>query len=64
MRTTSRAVFVFYELESAKTHFESIEDKQPSDERLADARDELHRFGRLDKADDTGKNAEHASIRA
>ncbi len=64
MGTTRRAAFVFCEFESSKTHFKRIEDEQPPDERLADTRDKLHRFSCLDKTDDAGKNAEHASIRA
>ena len=33
-------------------------------QRLADAEDQLHRLGRLNRADDAGQHAEHAALGA
>src|SRR3712207_7276689 len=46
------------------TLFRSVEEEEPSHERLAHAGRELDRLVRLERADDPGQDAEDAALRA
>src|SRR5438552_3879066 len=59
-----RTMGVLLELEHRELHREGVEEEEPSDERLADAEDELDRLDGLDRAEDAGEHAEDAALRA
>ena len=64
MRAAHRAIRIFLQLELAEFHPERVVNQEPSHERLADAHDELDRFGRLNRADDAGQHAQDPSLGA
>jgi hypothetical protein len=47
-----------------EAHGEGVDHEQATDERLADAEEELERLGRLEGADQPGEDAEHAGVGA
>ena len=64
MRAAHRAIRIFLQLELAEFHPQRVVNQEPADERLADAHDQLDRFGRLNRADDAGQHAKHAALGA
>src|SRR6266403_4645634 len=64
MRTAHRAIWIFAQLEFAEFHSESVKQQQASYEIIPAAKDQLDRFHRLDRADDSGQNAKDAAFRA
>src|SRR5712664_1403254 len=64
MRAAHRAIRVLAQLELAELHPESVKKQQSSHEIIAAAEDHLDRFHRLDGADNSGQDAEHAAFRA
>src|SRR5580658_1335338 len=64
MSAAERALRIFAQLEFAEAHGERVEEQQTAHERFTDADDELQRLGRLNRADDSGKHAEHAAFGA
>src|SRR5271156_1775353 len=64
MSAAERAIGIFAELELAEAHGERVEEQQTADEGFTDADDEFQSFGCLDRADDSGKHAEHAAFGA
>src|SRR5271170_949644 len=64
MRAAERAIGIFAELELAEAHGERVEEQQTTDERFADADDELQRFGCLNRAYYSGQYAEDAAFGA
>src|ERR1700722_14353377 len=50
MRATHRAVGIFSQFQLAKLHAQSVNEQQPSNERLADSENQLDRLGRLHHA--------------
>src|SRR5262249_1535703 len=59
-----RALRVAPDLELAERHLHRVVRRQPAEERLALAQDQLHRLGRLDAADQAGQDAEDAALGA
>src|SRR3954470_8840511 len=49
-------------LELPEALLQRVVREQPADERIAEVEDELDRLHRLDRADDAGKDAEHAGL--
>src|SRR6266403_2966854 len=64
MRTAHRAIWIFAQLEFAEFHSESVKQEQASYEIIPAAKNQLDRFHRLDRADDSGQNAKDAAFRA
>src|SRR3954470_19618972 len=52
------------QLELAKTHLQRVVDQEPSDQRVAGAKNQLDGFRRLDRSDDPGQYTEHAGFGA
>ena len=59
-----RALGITRQLQLPEAHAERVIDDEPADQRLADAEKQLDRFGRLDRADDPGQDAEDACFGA
>ena len=57
-------VVLLVQTQRAKRHPQRVEQQQPSDERLADAGQQLDRLRRLNRSDDAGQHAEDAAFRA
>src|SRR4051812_14590987 len=64
MRAAHRAVWILPELQLAESHPQRVVNQEASDQRLADAGDELDRFGRLNHTNHTWQHAEHAAFGA
>ena len=64
MVAADRALGIAPQLQLAETHLQGVVQKQPSDERLSGAEDQLDRFGRLDDADHAGQHAQHSPFGA
>ena len=64
MRAADRAIGILAQLQLAESHGQRVEQQQPADERFAFADDELQRFRRLNRADDSRQHAEHAAFGA
>src|SRR4051794_20737627 len=52
------------EIERAERHVGRVDRQDPTDQRLAEAEDDLDRLQRLDAADDAGQHAEYAGLGA
>src|SRR5258706_11789746 len=59
-----RALRIAPQLDLAERRLERVEEQVAPDERLADREEQLQRFVRLDRADDTGEQTEHAGLGA
>src|SRR5579862_7344893 len=64
MGAADRAIGIFAQLEFAEFHAESVNQQEATDERIADAQNQLDDFRGLHDADQTGKNAEHSAFGA
>src|SRR5262249_32458358 len=64
VRAADRAIGILLQLQLAEFHPQRGVDQEPPDERLAYPEDQLHRFGRLDDADDARQHAEDAALGA
>ena len=58
------AVGVLVQLDEIEAHIVGVIEQQPADQRLTDAKDQLERFGRLERADGSRQDAEHTALRA
>src|SRR5580658_4709813 len=64
MSAAERAIGIFAQLELAEAHGERVEEQQTAHERFTDSDDELQRFCRLNRADDSRQHAEDAALGA
>src|SRR6266581_2133915 len=64
MCAADRAVRVLAQPQFAELHAERIHQQQPPDERFTGAQDELDDFGRLNDAEQSWKNSQHATFGA
>src|ERR1700734_1431158 len=64
MRATHRAVGIFSQFQLAKLHAQSVNEQEPSNERLADSENQLDPLRRLPPAPQPGQDAEPAALRA
>ena len=58
------ALRIFSQLQRAEAHAECVDQQQTTDERLADAEDQLDGLGCLDDSDEAGQDAEYATLSA
>src|SRR5437868_8167311 len=64
MVAAHRAIRILAQLQLPKTHPPGVEQKQPVNHYVRRAQDDLDRFVRLNRADNTGQHAEHSTFRA
>ena len=64
MRAAHGAVRVLAQLELAESHSQCVKQEQATNEIVPTAENELDCFHRLDRANDSGQNAEHSAFRA
>src|SRR5207302_2503068 len=64
VRAAHRAVRVFFQLELTELHPQRVEDQKPADQRLANLQNELDRFHRLNRADDSRQNTKYPAFGA
>src|ERR1700749_2091872 len=64
MRAAHRAIRILAQLELAEAQSNRVDKQQAPDKRFAFAEDELDCLGGLDDAQQAGKNAENATLRA
>ena len=62
MLAANGAIHPAREAQFLEAHFERIVGQQPSDQRQADAHDELDRLGRLDRAQYAGQYAKYTGL--
>src|SRR4051812_41909205 len=64
MRSAHRAIGILAKLELAELHSKRIEDQEAPDQWFTRAEDQLHRFCRLNAADDSRQYAKHPAFGA
>ena len=64
MGAAHRAVGILPQLQLAELHAESIDQQQPSDQRLARAQNEFDHFRSLHHSNQAGQNTKHSAFRA